>query len=75
MYDDDGGIGVIIGFCMVLALIAAVIYIAVLVAAAVGMLAGAAGTIWGGGTALKNYFASFKENIIDSNRKSVAAMV
>ena len=37
----------------------------------VGVAAG--GTLFGGGAAIKNYALSFKENIIDSNRKSAVA--
>lgn len=65
----DDGIGWLIGFFIVLGLIAAAIYLAVLAAAIVIPIIGAAGVAWGGGASLKNYFLSFKENIIDSNRK------
>ena len=67
---DDEAIGWIIGIVLVLALLAVILYVIFLVAAVVGAIAGAAGTAWGGGTALKNYFCAFKENVIDSNRKS-----
>ncbi len=32
-------------------------------------LAFGGGLVWGGFTSLKNYYQSFKENIIDANRK------
>lgn len=70
MDDDFGGI---IGFVLIIAAIIFVIYIAVMIASAVAAIAGAGGTLWGGGTAAVNYYKSFKENMIDSNRPIAAA--
>lgn len=69
MDDDFGGI---IGLVIVLAVIAFVVYCIVILASIIAAIAGASGTLWGGGTAITNYCKSFKENIIDSN-KAVAA--
>jgi hypothetical protein len=41
-------------------------------AAALAGLAAAGGTLYGGGAAVKNYILSFKENVIDSNRRVLA---
>ena len=70
MDDDFGGI---IGFVLILALIAFVIYITVMIASVLAAVAGAGGTVWGGGTAIVNYYKSFKENMIDSNKVATAA--
>lgn len=53
-------IGWFIGFCIVL-------YIVVMVVGAILSVVAFVGTVWGGGTALVNYFQSMKENIYDSN--------
>jgi hypothetical protein len=63
--DDAGGL---IGFVLILALIAVVVYFVVMIAGALAAVAGAGGLLWGGGTAILNYGKSFKENMIDSNR-------
>lgn len=63
--DDDGAlIGLVIG----LAIIVFIVYIVCLLAMAIAGIAAAGGTLYGGGTALGNYFSSFKENMVDSNR-------
>ena len=64
--DDD--FGAIIGFVIVLGVIAFVIYCIVILAGIIASIAGAGGVLWGGGTAIANYGKSFKENMIDSNR-------
>jgi len=64
--DDDGAI---IGLFIALAIIAVVVYLICLLAMVIVGVAAAGGTIFGGFTAVKNYFSSFKENIIDSNRR------
>lgn len=69
MDDDFGGI---IGLVIILAVIALVIYCIVMLASVIAAVAGAGGTIWGGGTAIANYYKSFKENMIDSNKTVVA---
>ena len=64
----EDSIGTLIGFLLVIAIIAVVIYCIVLIAGALAAIAGAGGVLWGGGTAVVNYTKSFKENMIDSNR-------
>ena len=71
---DDGDfivglVGLMIGLCI----IAFIIYVMVLLATVILGVAAAGGTVYGGGTAVKNYFSSFKENVIDSNRGTAAA--
>lgn len=65
MDDDFGGI---IGLVLLLAVIAFVVYCIVMIATVLAGIAGVGGLAWGGGTAIVNYFKSFKENIVDSNR-------
>lgn len=74
--DSDSGagcIGGLIGIVIVIAIVVAIIalIIALIIAAAwiLAMVAGIAGTIWGGGTALVNYIKSFKKHMIDDNLK------
>ena len=38
-----------------------------MIASVLAAVAGGAGVLWGGGTAIFNYGKSFKENMIDSN--------
>ncbi len=64
MDDDYGGI---IAILFILAAIVLVLYFLVVIASVIAGIAGAAGFVWGGGTAVVNYGKSFKENIIDSN--------
>ena len=68
MFSDDyegGCLGIIlIGVFFV----GIIVYIVILLATIIGMIAGIAGTVYGGGYAIKNYISSFKENVIDSNR-------
>lgn len=65
--DDTALIGLVIG----LAIILFIIYVAVWVATVVVNVAAALGTVYGAGSAIKNYISSFKENVIDSNRKVI----
>lgn len=62
--DDWGGL-----IAVVLAIAASifVVYVIVLIASVLAAVAGGAGVLWGGGTAIVNYGKSFKENMIDSN--------
>ena len=62
--DDTALIGLVIG----LAIILFIVYVAVWVATVVVNVAAALGTVYGAGSAIKNYISSFKENVIDSNR-------
>lgn len=64
--DDD--LGAIIGFVIILGVIAFIIYCIVILAGIIASIAGAGGVLWGGGTAIANYGKSFKENMIESNR-------
>ena len=59
--DDWGGL-----IAVVLAIIF-VVYVIVMIASVLVAVAGGAGVLWGGGTAIVNYGKSFKENMIDSN--------
>ncbi len=68
MFDD--GCGTIIGLALILGGVALALYLIVIAATIVGPILAAAGVLWGGGSALKNYIVSFKENVFDSNRKS-----
>lgn len=65
--DDTALIGLVIG----LAIILFIVYVAVWVATVVVNVAAALGTVYGEGSAIKNYISSFKENVIDSNRKVI----
>ena len=61
---DDGG--AFIGFMIGVAIVIVIVMIVV-------MLIIYAGAIIGGFHSLKNYFLSFKNNVIDSNRAAVPA--
>lgn len=63
--DDTALIGLVIG----LAIILFIVYVVVLVATVIVNVA--VGTVYGAGSAIKNYISSFKENVIDSNRKAI----
>lgn len=65
--DDTALIGLVIG----LAIILFIVYVAVWVATVVVNVAAVLGTVYGAGSAIKNYISSFKENVIDSNRKVI----
>ncbi len=66
MFDDDGGaLGAIV---LIFILIAAVLYVLVLLAGLIVSAGAVAGTAYGGFTAIRNYVSSFKENMIDSNK-------
>lgn len=66
--DDGGCLGYIIVGVIAIAVIGFVIYIAAMIASVLAGIAGVSGLAWGGGTAVVNYFKSFKENMIDSNK-------
>ena len=70
-HDDDGA--AIIGLIIGLGFIVFIVYIIVILASIIAGIAAAGGTIFGGGSAIKNYFLSFKENVIDDNRSRVTA--
>lgn len=67
--DDD--FGALIGFVVIGVVVMVIIYCIVIMAGILISVAGIGGTIWGGGTAIANYGKSFKENMIDSNRKTI----
>lgn len=69
MDDDFGGI---LGWVLIFVAIAFAICCIVMLASVVAAVACAGGTLWGGGTAVTNYYKSFKENVIDSNKTVVA---
>lgn len=60
--DDDAG--AIIGLMIIFVVVAVIIYAVMIFAG----IAAVGGTVYGGGSAIKNYVSSFKENVIDSNR-------
>lgn len=64
----DDEIGYIIGAVIVIAIIAFIVYVIAMIASVLAGIAGASGLAWGGGTAVANYYKSFKENMVDSNR-------
>ena len=66
--DDDPAL---IGLAIGLAIILFIVYVAVWVATVVVNVAAVLGTVYGAGSAIKNYISSFKENVIDSNRKVI----
>lgn len=68
-----GLIGIIIVIAIVVAIVAAIIALIAISWFIIVAVAGIAGTIWGGGTAIVNYIKSFKENMIDDNFKKVKA--
>lgn len=68
-----GLIGIIIVIAIVVAIIAAIIALIAFAWFIIVAVAGIAGTVWGGGTALVNYIRSFKKNMIDDNFKKVKA--
>ena len=65
--DDTALIGLVIGLSIILF----IVYVVVLVATVIVNVAVAVGTVYGAGSAIKNYISSFKENVIDSNRKAI----
>ena len=64
----DSDLGDVIVWIMIGMAIIAAICLAAMIASVVAAIAGGVGFIWGGGTASVNYYKSFKENMIDSNR-------
>lgn len=67
--DDDsiGCLGVLILSVIALAVI---VYVVIPLFAMIGVAISGAGLTYGGCAAIGNYFASFGENVIDSNRES-----
>lgn len=73
MFKRDAGdeaMGALIGIGIVIAIIIFIVYVMVLIAGIIAAVAGGIGVLYGGGTAIVNYASSFKENIIDSNKKN-----
>lgn len=52
-----------------IALVILILYALAAVATSVVGIAAAGGTIYGGGSAIKNYIKAFKKNVIDSNQE------
>lgn len=71
MFKHDGEelAGLVIGLIAVVL----IVYAIIIVASILLSVATVGGTIFGGGSAIKNYVSSFKENVIDSNRSMTAA--
>ncbi len=69
----EEGYGTLILLVIGLAIIAFIVYCIFLLATLIVTVAAASGTLYGGGTAIGNYFLSFKENIIDSNKQAITA--
>lgn len=67
MFKRDGE-GIIIGLILGIVIICFIIYLIVMLAMVIAIVAAAGGMLYGGGYAIKNYFSSFKENVIDSNK-------
>lgn len=65
---DDDAVVELVGLLFGLAVIAIIVYIICLLAMVIAGIAALGGTIYGGGTAIGNYFLSFKENMIDTNK-------
>lgn len=66
--DDLGDIiALILGIAAIIFIVYVIVYVIVMVAFVLAAVAGGAGVLWGGGTAIVNYSKSFKENMIDSN--------
>lgn len=66
--DETAFAGVIVGLTIILF----IGYIIALIATVIVNVAVAVGIAYGAGSAIKNYISSFKENVIDSNRKATA---
>lgn len=69
---NEGASGGLIGLVMYLAILMVIVYVIFLLAAVIAAVAAVGGTVYGGGTAIGNYFSSFKENMISSNRYDVS---
>lgn len=72
MFKRDGE-EAIVGLVIGIAIICFIVYVIVLLATIIAGVAAASGTIFGGGSAIKNYTLSFKENVIDSNKQAPMA--
>ena len=65
-FDDDGWIFGIVAIFVIIAIIVMIIVYAIIFLLGIGALIG-------GFFAIRNYLASFKENVIDSNRRTKIA--
>lgn len=73
-HDGEEAVGALIGLAICIGIIIFIVYVIVVLASVIAGVAAAGGTLFGGGSAIKNYVCSFKENVVDSNRsKSVTA--
>jgi hypothetical protein len=67
---EDGGMGILIGLVIIVAVIIFIVYLIMMFIGIIIGIAAGIGVLYGGGTAIANYASSFKENIIDSNKKN-----
>lgn len=72
MFKHDGE-EAIVGLIVGLVIIGIIVYVIIMLAMFIASVAAAGGTLYGGGYAIKNYFSSFKENVIDSNKATAMA--
>ena len=73
MFKHDGE-EVLVGLLFGLVIVCLIVYVIVLLATIIASVAAVGGTFYGGGYAVKNYFSSFKENVIDSNKFPVTTI-
>lgn len=74
MFKRDGE-GYLIGFILLIVVVGFIIYLLVYLAGIIIAVASGIGILYGGGMAIVNYFLSFKEHIIDSNKKQAVKSV
>lgn len=70
MYNNN--YGGLFAFVIVIGVLLFILYLIAIFATVFVAAAAAGGTIYGGKTAVGNYFSSFKENMIDSNKVEIA---
>ena len=66
-HDDGDGVGVL----AIIIVFFVIVYLVALLATLIATFGALGGIIFGGGSAIKNYILSFKENIIDSTKKPI----
>ena len=73
MFKHDGE-EVLVGLLFGIVVVCLIVYVIFLLATIIASVAAVGGTLYGGGYAVKNYFSSFKENVIDSNKFPVTTI-